>query len=108
MNEIKCYLQSEQEMLEKQFSCGGVDVVCRLDYESLPIPMKASEFTDEQMQELANTIYNTLQVVYGFDSNELKEYFTKGEGEKCSMRFWEEMETIAVSMGMAYYEDEEN
>ena len=95
--------QTEQEMLEKQFSHNGVEIVSRMDYESLPCPMQASEFTDEQMQELADLIYEGLCAEY--DEDEVNDYFAGDCNDEISESFWEEMENAAQHLGMKYYED---
>ena len=53
-------------MLNKEFSHKGI-VITRGDYESMPCPMYAHEFNDEQMEELVEYIYDTLRVCYGYD-----------------------------------------
>ena len=44
-------------MLNKEFSHKGI-VITRGDYESMPCPMYAHEFNDEQMEELVEYIYD--------------------------------------------------
>jgi len=93
------------DSLHKEFISGGV-VITRYDYESMPCPMYAIEFTDEQMQELTNKTANILSSQYGYneyeisrlkeDSQEMEDYYNA---------FWREMEECAVAMGMRYYED---
>lgn len=90
------------------FQCEGLDIVSRGDYESMPSPMYAGEFDDEKMQNLADEIYHSLRYEYGYSEDELRDFFTNPdavENEKMSGHFWIEMETIAVNMGMRYYED---
>jgi hypothetical protein len=90
------------------FKCKDLDIVSRGDYESLPAPMYAGEFDDEKMSKLAEDIYQTLHHEYGYTDDELHEFFTNPdawENEKMSGHFWIEMETIAINMGMRYYED---
>lgn len=90
------------------FQCKGLDIVSRGDYESMISPMYAGEFDDEKMQNLAEEIYQSLRYEYEYSDDELHEFFTNPdacENEKMSGHFWIEMETIAVNMGMRYYED---
>lgn len=90
------------------FQCVGLDIVSRGDYESLPFSMYAGEFDDEKMQKLADEIYHSLRYEYGYSEDELHDFFTNPdarENVKMSGHFWIEMETIAVNMGMRYYED---
>lgn len=99
--------------MEKYFKVNGLDIVCRMDYESMPCPMYATEFTDDQMQDLAETIYLALHngYDYGLDADN---YFSNSKllmelnpylYEDIDSAFWKEMEDIAVAMGMRYYED---
>lgn len=91
--------------INSEFSKNGI-VITRGDYESLPCPLCAKEFTDEQMNTLADNIANILSSQYGYneyeisclkeDSQELEDYYNA---------FWKEMEECAVAMGMRYYED---
>ena len=91
--------------LKKEFVSGGITIT-REDYESLPCAMYAMEFTNAQMQELADNVANVLSSQYGYneyeiscleeDSQELEDYYDA---------FWREMEECAVAMGMRYYED---
>ena len=95
----------KNDSLHKEFISGGV-VITRNDYESMPCPMYAREFTDEQMQELANQTANILSAQYGYNEYEiscLKE--DSQEMEDFEDAFWREMEECAVAMGMRYYED---
>lgn len=91
--------------LEKEFVVpyknfvGENYTICRIDYESMPIPMKADAFTDAQMAMLAETIANELQQ-YVFDKE--CPYYE----DELDDAFWKEMETCAVKAGMAYYEDD--
>ena len=90
------------------FQCKGLDIVSRGDYEGMPSPMYAGEFDDEKMQNLAEEIYQSLRYEYGYSDDELHVLFTNPdacEDEKMNGHFWIEMETIAVNMGMRYYED---
>ena len=95
-------------MMTKEFSYNGI-VITRDDYESMPCPMYAHEFTDEKMEELVKYIYDTMLVNYGYTESEIKrlnasEDLTQ-EVEKFDKYFWEAMETCAIDMNMRYYED---
>ena len=96
--------------MENYFEINGVQIISRIDYESIPIPMYATEFTDDQMQNLAETIYLTLCNYGGFNKTDVDDYFQTNEMDKelfedIDNAFWKEMEIIAVNMGMRYYED---
>jgi hypothetical protein len=91
------------------FQINGLDIVSRGDYESMPCPMYAGEFDDDQMYDLAETIYLALSN-YGFEQDDLVRFFTEADLEypyleDINAAFWTEMEEIAVAMGMRYYED---
>ena len=95
------------------FQINGLDIVSRGDYESMPCPMYAGEFDDDQMQDLAETIYLALHNGYGYGLD-VDNYFSNSNlmmetnpylYEDIDDAFWKEMEDIAVAMGMRYYED---
>lgn len=102
----KCY--ELYETYDTYFHCLGLPIVSRGDYESMPCPMYAGEFDDDQMSELARLIYQMLNSQYGYTDRELEKYFndqTANIDEDLDDAFWREMEEIAVQMGMRYYED---
>ena len=91
--------------MEKEFKSGGI-VITREDYESMPCPMCATEFSDEQMQELADRIADIMSSQWGYNEYEiscLEE--DSDEMEDFNTALWQEMEETAVYMGMRYYED---
>lgn len=95
-------------MMDKEFTYKGI-VITRGDYESMPCPMYAHEFSDEQMEELVKYIYDMLNVNYGYDeifiaNINLNEHISD-EVYKFEERYWEVMETCAIDMNMRYYED---
>ena len=95
-----------QAMPNRFFGFDGLDIISREQYETLPCGMYAYGFTDEQMQQIAQEIYDTLHSQYGFDKNQLREYFTDYDPDsEIDDPFWREMEDIAVKMGMVYYDD---
>ena len=84
----------------KEFNTGFQEyTIARGDYESMPCPMKTSDFDDEKMQKLADIIGAQMKL-YNFDE-ESPDYEDDVEDA-----FWREMEECAVAMGMTYYEDE--
>lgn len=94
--------------LNKKFVC-GLTILTRMDYESMPCAMCASEFTDEQMQELVNKLHNVLAFNYGYTDNEVNNLEDgSDEMETYEDAFWLEMENIAIDMGMQYYDDMTN
>ena len=91
--------------MAKEFKSGGI-VITREDYENLPCAMCANEFSDEKMQELADEIAHILSSQWGYDEDEISCLEKDSdEMEDFDMAFWQEMQEIAVHMGMRYYED---
>jgi hypothetical protein len=92
----------------KKFSSKGISIT-REDYESLPLPMYAYEFNDEQMQTLVENIANSLCAYYGYTEKDNMRLFGKSietiEENDFDDAFWIEMEECAVTMGMRYYSD---
>ena len=102
----KCY--ELYETYDTYFQCLGLDIVSRGDYESMPSPMYAGEFDDDEMTELAENIYLCLTNEYDYTDKDLEKYFNDKTAEidyDLDMAFWREMENIAIEMGMRYYED---
>lgn len=95
-------------MLNKEFTYKGISIT-RGDYESMPCPMYAHEFSDEKMEELVKYISDTLRVCYGYDemfiANINSNENISDEVEGFYDRFWLVMETCAIDMNMRYYED---
>lgn len=95
-------------MINKKFSYKGI-VITRGDYESMPCPMYAHEFSDEKMEELVKYIYDMLNVNYGYDETFIANINSNenisDEVERFDEKFWEVMETCAIDMNMRYYED---
>lgn len=91
------------------FNSNDCGIVSRGDYEGLPIPLYAMEFDDNQMQVLADNIYNVLHCQYGYNHDDLNKYFscdyTNDDYEDLDIAYWKEMEECAIAMGMRYYED---
>lgn len=72
--------------MNKEFPIEGTEfTISRMDYESLPCPMKAWDWTDQQMQDLAAEIST--------------------EQPRNYEEYWAEMESAACALGMIYYED---
>lgn len=90
--------------MEKEFVINGFllhgkpAIISRADYENMPDAMMANDWTDEQMQELADDIARELSQ-YSFDAT--ANYYEEDLDEA----FWKEMENCAVRRGMKYYED---
>lgn len=80
---------------------GKLATISRADYENMPSAMMAKDWTDEQMQELADDITRELSQ-YSFDVT--SNYYE----EDLEEAFWKEMENCAVRLGMKYYEDIED
>lgn len=97
---------NKDDKLNKYFKVNNLNIISRDDYESLPCPMYAMEFTDESMQILANYIYNDL--IRLFPHNKVNDYFSNKDFREINdvdTKFWQVMEKIACAMGMRYYED---
>lgn len=103
----KCY--ELYETYDTYFHCLGLPIISRGDYESMPAPMYAGEFDDDQMTELAERIYLCLSNEYSYSKEDLEKYFNYNPNDLVDygldMAFWREMENIAIEMGMRYYED---
>ena len=103
----KCY--ELYKTYDTYFQCLGLDIVSRGDYESMPAPMYAGEFDDDEMTELAEKIYLCLSNEYSYSNEDLEKYFNYNPNDlidyDLDMAFWREMENIAIEMGMRYYED---
>lgn len=103
----KCY--ADYETYDTYFHCLGLPIISRGDYESMPAPMYAGEFDDDQMTELAERIYLCLSNEYSYSKEKLEKYFNYNPNDlvdyDLDMAFWREMENIAIEMGMRYYED---
>lgn len=106
--------ESSTDDMEKEFTYKGISIT-RYDYESLPSPMAASKFSDEQMQEIAKDIYFEL-VNRGWDEKEIQKYVNNVDdyelpdaemrvADKIRSDWWEAMEDVARYHGMEYYED---
>lgn len=98
----------DEKDCDKYFCYNNLKIVSRVDYESLPCPMYAHEFSDEQMQNLALLIYIHLNKIRGISEKDLEDYFNtdiNNKNEDIDFAFWEEMENIAINLGMRYYED---
>lgn len=91
--------------MNKEFKSSNGVIITRGDYESLPLPLKAKCFSDEQMQTLVNNIDNELKK-YGYSDDDISKYFGKcstKEEDEFDTNFWVEMENCAIDMGMEYY-----
>jgi len=82
--------------LNKEFKVNEHFSIRRCDYEDMPDPMLAWNWSDEKMQELAE-----------LTSKNLCRY-DKTDPEGMEDDFWKTMEEAAVYMGMKYYEDMED
>lgn len=90
----------------KTFKVNGLDIISREDYESMPIPMYAYGLDDDKMQSIAQCIYDVLCCQYNIDEVDVIDYFKhNNNNEYIDEAFWREMEEIAISTGMKYYED---
>lgn len=88
----------QKQLLEKEFKVNDEFSISRGDYESMPCPMLAWTWSDEQMEELAKNIAVEL-TNYNYDETSPDYQWRKRDN------FWIEMENCAVRLGMEYYED---
>lgn len=86
--------EKQKELLLKKFKINKDFDIRRIDYESMPDPMLAWNWTDTQMSELAKSIAPLLDDYNNYDNE-----------DEAEDDFWREMENAAVRMGMEYYED---
>lgn len=101
----------KQDFLDTQFAINSVPedkpwhTVTRGDYESLPIPLCAWRWTDEQMKALADAI--AMSFDYEHYYTELIEDGTDAETafECANNEWWKAMEDCAIELGMRYYDD---
>ena len=85
--------KKQEQILNKKFKVNRHFSITRSDYEDMPDPMEARNWSDEKMTELAKSI-----------KLNLCEY-DKNDKEAMEDNFWYTMEKEAVKMGMRYYED---
>lgn len=86
--------ERQEKLLLKKFKVNKDFDIRRIDYESMPDPMLAWNWTDTQMLELAKSIAPLLDDYNNYDNE-----------DDAEDDFWREMENAAVRMGMEYYED---
>lgn len=92
-------MKPDVEILNKEFtSNNGLITLSRADYYSFPIPLEASQFDDDEMQELVDTIATRLKRDYRITKEEL-------DNENNQEVLWELIETIALDMGMEYCDE---
>lgn len=84
------------EFYTKEFRCGGTSIA-RRDFEEMPCSMDTYDFTDEDMQLLAETVHANMMASccgsYDLADTDIE------------AMWWSTVEGVAVSMGMNYYED---
>lgn len=86
---------------DKFTSQNGVVTISRRDYYQYPDPLESADFSDEQMQTLADELGLQLQIDYGLKKEDIEDC----TNEEAQQIFWRLHETIAVEMGMRYFED---
>ena len=92
-------MKPDVEILNKEFtSNNGLITLSRADYYSFPIPLEASQFDDDEIQELVDTIATHLERDYRMTKEEL-------DNENNQEVLWELIETIALDMGMEYCDE---
>lgn len=84
--------------MNKEFYVAGEYSISRSDYESMPCPMKAWDWNDDKMRELASAIAENFHPI-------TREALCEPDRESQDDDFWMVMENAALSMGMTYYED---
>ena len=75
--------------------------ITRQDYYSFPCPLNGNSFTDDQMQELANTIGVHLERDYRLSKEEIEDE----NNDFAQDVLWELIENVALDMGMEYCDD---
>lgn len=91
----------------KYFHSRGISI-CREDYDSFGCPLCAHEFSNSDMQKLAENIANEMIVKYGYTETDIKELmnnYDNSEGEEFNDTYYRAMEECALDMGMRYYDD---
>jgi hypothetical protein len=83
----------QEDILKQEFKVNEHFAISRGDYENMPDPMLAWNWTDEQMRELAGLTNQNLCL------------YDKNDPEGMEDDFWKTMEDCAVYLGMRYYED---
>lgn len=91
------------------FKVDNVKVISRNDFECLPLPLNASNVSNETMQNIANKLYHTLATNFGVENT--KKYFNQEDIDEENVwddidkEYWHLMEVIAVDNGMTYNEE---
>ena len=90
--------KKQEQILNKRFKVNKHISITRGDYENMPCPMLAWNWSDEKMTELAKNIKQNL--------------YYKNQEETIYKNFppfpplvWAVIEKEAIKMGMRYYED---
>ena len=96
----------------------GLTAITRQDLEDMPCPIMASELTDEQMQELADSVEAEVRDRYPEVADKMFELWNKEdrtdeeqdfldfECDRAEEFWWDMVEEIAVKeLGASYYED---
>ena len=91
----------------KYFKVNDCDIISRINYESLPIPMCTTNVSDETMQTIANDIFTILKTNYG-EADVIAYFESELEDEELwddiDEDFYKEMESIGINYGITYYE----
>lgn len=99
-NHIEYYLNNVY------FKVNGVEVLSRLDFESLPMPLNTEKISNATMQQIANEVFGTLKVNYGI--TDTIKYFNQDEDisdklwDKINEKYFDLIEKIGVNYGMTY------
>jgi hypothetical protein len=91
--------RKQNEILEKEFKIKGASnhSITRGEFEGFPCPMLAWNWSDEQMEKLAENI--SLEFNYDeYPTNEI-------EIDNLEDEFYSVIENEALNLGMRYYED---
>lgn len=84
---------------EKEFKSGNITIT-RGDFESMPCPMNTSSLTDNDMQNLVETI--------DVEMKDWNDWLEQGDISKDDYEehLWAISENVGLQFGMTYYEDE--
>ena len=88
------------------FKVNGVEVLSRLDFESLSMPLNTEKISNATMQQIANEVFYTLKLNYGI--TDTMKYFKQDEDisdklwDKINEEYFDLIEKIGVNYGMTY------
>jgi hypothetical protein len=106
-DEVDIQVTEKDKMMDNYFHSNGIKI-CRRDYEHFSDPLCARNFSDKQMQQLADNIAYELMYKYGYSESEIRRMFDKYTTDECNNfndLATQIIEECALDMGMVYYSD---